>query len=237
MLKKTNLYNNPYKMKTTSFLFTLLLTFDLVGQTGTINKPAPTEEKPILTEKPNLPNTPIPDKPNPPSEEVKEALDEPLVDYKLQLENQVAENDSLKKRISSLEAKIDLMDSEIELVAGMKKEETRLLSVISDLEGKLATVKTEKNNYFSKLTESNNQTIALQNKINELESTIAGISNSATLVFDGWSYIPDVGWIFLSDETFPYFYVSKRGWAFFTIEQNEKLIFLFDEQKWMTLKK
>ena len=70
----------------------------------------------------------------------------------------------------------------------MRKEETRLLSIISDLEGKLATVKNEKNNYFSKLTESNNQTIALQNKINELESTIA-ISKSATLVFDGWSII------------------------------------------------
>lgn len=224
-------------MKITTSLFTLLLTLNLVGQTGTIDKPAPTEKKPILTEKPNLPNTPIPDKPNPPSDEIKDAIDEPLVDYKLQLENQIVKNDSLRKQISSLEAKIDLMNGEVELVAGMRKEETRLLSVISDLEGKLASAKNENNNYFSKLTESNNQTIALQNKINELESTIAGISKSATLVFDGWSYIPDVGWIFLSDETFPYFYVSKRGWAFFTIEQNEKLIYLFDEEKWLTLKK
>ena len=69
-------------MKITSCLFTLLLTLNLVGQTGTIDKPAPTEEKPILTEKPVLPTTPIPDKPNPPSDEIKEAIDEPLVDYK-----------------------------------------------------------------------------------------------------------------------------------------------------------
>lgn len=224
-------------MKITTPLFTLLLTLNLVGQNGSIDKPVPTEEKPILTEKPSLPNTPLPDMPKPPSDEVKDAMDEPLVDYKLQLENQIVENDSLKKQISSLEAKIESMNNEVNLIAGMRKEETRLLSVISNLEDKLASVKTEKNAYFSKLTESNNQTIALQNKVNQLESTISSISNTSTLVFDGWSYIPKVGWVFLSDETFPYFYVNKRGWAFFEVQNEEKLLFFFDDQKWMAFTK
>lgn len=225
-------------MKISITLILTIMSTSLVGQTGVVDKPAPTEEKPTLTEKPTLPNSPIPDKPKPPSDTIKDAIDEPLVDFKLELDKVVLENNQLKQKVSNLESELKVTSNQSVVIQNMKLEQDRLKTQLGEVTTKLESANEEKGRYFIGFNNASNDNSILKDKIIQLESAIVELKGqSSGLVFSGWSYIPDLGWIFASNDTMPYFYVDGRGWAFAKVEGDEKLFFFFDKQEWVSFSK
>lgn len=223
-------------MKICITLILSLISVSLVlGQTDVVNKPKPTEEKPTLTVKPTLPDRVLPERPKPPSDDVKDSIDEPLVDYKSELDNVTQENNQLKQKVNNLEKELQIANDKSQNLKNIQLEYEKVKTTLVEVNAKLELANADKTTYYRGFNNVSNDNVVLKDKIIQLESTIVELRESSSgLVFSGWSYIPDLGWIFASNDTMPYFYVDKKGWAFAQVEGGEKLFYFFDKEEWVS---
>lgn len=206
-------------MKNIQILTLLVITFNLLGTAfANVNKPVPTQEKPIFGGVP----------PKPPSSIVDEKDGVEFVDYKKKSSELEQSNKKLTEQKNSLEGKNTELTNANEQLLNKQKE----------LEQKLESVTTERNSLFKSVQDSNNKIASLQSSHDNLQQLVDSVANQAEntgSIFNGWVYCTELGWVFVSPSTLPYFYVSNGGWVYYERGSSPRKFYFFETSSWKLL--
>lgn len=209
-------------MKIVISFLTFVLTSTLVAlelPSSNLGKSTPTQNKPSITGSP----------PKPPASLDEELDNNKLIDYKKLSEQLAVENSTLTQTNKTL------VSSNQEL----SSENTKLKSDSSTTNTKLVSVTEERNRLFSKLQDVNNRVSALSESNIELTAMVDSLSSKADNVgsiFNGWVYDSELGWIFISPNSMPYFYISDVGWVYYELGSSPRRFYFFDEDRWQVMK-
>ena len=195
------------------------------GVPADIGKSIPTQAKPTLNGIP----------PKPPAELIDELEDSKLVDYKKLSESLTVENAQLKSQINLKTNEVGKLNTK---VSNLKIEKNSLTTEISEINSKLEKITNERNNLFSELQSKNNTISSLNKTNNELQIANEALSSTATNVgsiFNGWVYDPNLGWIYVSPSTMPYFYVTDVGWVYYEQGSTPRKFYYFNSSEWQIM--
>tara|TARA_B110000444_G_C18813010_1_gene583640 strand:+ start:535 stop:1167 length:633 start_codon:yes stop_codon:yes gene_type:complete len=209
-------------MKIVISFLTFALTSMLVAvelPSSNLGKSIPTQSKPTITGSP----------PTPPTSLTDELDNNKLIDYKKLSEELQAENSTLNQTNKNL------VSSNQEL----SSENSKLKSEISTTSNTLVSVKEERSRLFSKLQDVTNRASALSESNIELTAMVDSLSSKSDnigSIFNGWVYDPELGWIFISPTSMPYFYISDVGWVYYELGSSPRRFYFFDEDRWQVMK-
>jgi hypothetical protein len=208
-------------MKIVISFLTFVLTSTLVAlelPSSNLGKSIPTQNKPTITGSPPKPSTSLTD----------ELDNNKLIDYKKLSEELQAENATLNQTNKNL------VSSNQELLS----ENSKLKSEISTSSNTLVSVKEERSRLFSKLQDVTNRASALSESNIELTAMVDSLSSKSDnigSIFNGWVYDPELGWIFISPTSMPYFYISDVGWVYYELGSSPRRFYFFDEDRWQVM--
>ena len=209
-------------MKIVISFLTFVLTSVLVAfepPSSDLGKEIPTQAKPTVTGAP----------PKPPTGLTKELDNNKLIDYRKLSEELAVENATLTQTNKNLVSNNEELSS----------ENTKLKSEVSAQINELTSVTEERNRLFSKLQDANNHVSSLSESNTELTVMVESLSSKADKVgsiFNGWVYDPDLGWIFVSPTSMPYFYISDVGWVYYEVGSSPRRFYFFEEDRWQDMK-
>jgi uncharacterized phage infection (PIP) family protein YhgE len=201
------------------YILALLLTSVafLNAQNVGVERPAPTEEKPTLNGLPPLPPTTALDDLN----------NNEFVDYKKHAENLQHKLDQANTLLANLQNNVN--DLNASLATAIKNN--------GELQTKLSNITEERNSFYTSAQNSNNELASVResyNSLNELYTSLLNTNTSANnCMFAGWMYSPDLGWVYVSPQTAPYFYSNEHGWIYHEPGSSPIRYYYFDAKEWV----
>lgn len=104
-------------------------------------------------------------------------------------------------------------------------------------EGKIA-VFNDPNSYSLVTLSTHEQALLEANQTAEkaIEELMKSLESNATLYTPSWFYVPDHGWMWSNNNTYPWFYDQKSmAWMYFKAGQGKPNFYHYETKKWMIL--